>query len=779
MPTKTKNKPSSRKSTANLHGLPRESNIQKKPVLTHVDLTDETRRITSSQEGLTTQYSSSPNLAKAIYFREHAENAKANNAKNLWSFTMKIGGQAYVVNAHDGDPFPSQMSIVSALQPNTSTGGKGANGCGGMLSPLLIVKNQSRYHHLILSKDGASTHLIESHLDDGTPRISVADDDLIDNIRKRLGSLWGKINVAYLSRFDVKLGKSECFLNVQTLMLLKDFCPNLIGRDFKVFYHYSLVLEEGDVYDDRMKISSVRPSEMMSCDHFDEILFRHKWTIPANDCKINYDAEEIRLNAEVELTLYDGLVRGEVGLNANRRALIRTNGDSPGHALMVASRPEFNTFVSFDYQQSRRFSRLNEQPVFAGKMLEKFAMAFNVGLSDNSETFTDFDNFPQLREIINATNSKNNFIFRRNPFARIRVRITEILSVDGKAVDQNDHARLRQYLGNVDEMFCVSNRNHLMRCVTDIFQTAADDPENAEGITDIRNEIDLMWPRRLDGMAELPIFSKTKINRLMLVDPKTNKSIVKIGPGGEVRGVLTHADTGEVVDATWSFEPVGDGDNTLISLGKSGQWYLSVGDYHIQTNDGEYVKVDEDTWLKEGVRKNTLPHIHLHFRHGDDLYRLNTKVDLPQRFTNSTGGSGGSGGDPGEAKSKRGVSMFHASSPHGRYVSFSNNTVKLNINNQLVRILFADIKTSKAPREKLWARIQDEAQLFSNEMKLNMCHNWQRSKNGTGNVSEWNDDVDGYALNVHMGAVFRSKEAVELLKTNSRILGQVCNADVD
>lgn len=360
------------------------------------------RKISTSQESLATKYSTDKNLAFAIYNREAWENAFSHNATRVNVVRMIINKNHYLVTLHNGDPFPDVNSLREAFYPNTSCGTKGANGCGGMLSPLLLVKQSSHYHHMIYSRQNGETMMWHATIqNDRTVRPQPVSKTFLSSFERRLDYLLKDkslgYNVAYVSRYEPNPKKIS---QTQQLLLAKEINPDLVENGRSVCFYDHLTLEDGKTLGDaiRQDIANntyhYQEMQIPSREAIDQSLSHATYTFKSHNCQIKNERGTLTFDAEFSITLYAGLKLTD-RFGKTRYDYLHLRGDRCGHQFASAGTPEHNTFITLGFQNDPTLGRLNRHPSFVGRCLSKAAQLLNVNIRDNPQQYeNDIDQFP-------------------------------------------------------------------------------------------------------------------------------------------------------------------------------------------------------------------------------------------------------------------------------------------------------------------------------------------------------------------------------------------------
>lgn len=726
------------------------------------------RRLSTAQESLPQRYRHQPNLSKLIYYREAWENAFSHGAKNVYVLSMKIGKGFYVVTLHDGTPFSSEDALEQAFYPNTTVGSKGANGCGGMLAPTMLVSRISDYHHMILSKSSKGHMFWQATVrDDRSIHACRVDDKILDDIRTRLGELYNKINVAYISRHDPITSKgTNCFQNTASMLLAKDMCDDLLHSGRKVFVYEHVLLNTEDNLDHYLQTTShTNPVQLVTKDTFDGVLFHGKHILHAKECRIKHEDTVVIFDADIEITTYAGLTRS-VRLADHRFNYIALRGPKRGQGVSNCVRPDFNTFITWGFQSDPSLTRLNRHPCYAGVHMEMASSILEMNFSNSKEEFADAYDHPVTSEIAKLVKSKipdREVRLRRQPHARLVLNIRQIRGVEHNkvrhAVAEYTSADFRSMLGNIDEMFMLIDKNKAVSVLAESLNRAMNNPDNKATLDLLRSESASLWPRDLSSLAYLPVASKTKENYLRFTsinnDSGTGNAVRLIKPGMKRDGLLVHADTNTPVDPSWSFSAYSNSQDKLVSTG-DGEWTLRLSDLHLMDENKTWNKVTIDEWLKCTDRERMIPYRQLKFMHDGTVYNLNTEADLPQRFIHASPQPGALVAaklqNPTGKDLQRTQNMFKVMTPSSRYVSIYNGKVEMNQANNTINILFRNLPSKKNFRDKLWLQVEDATREADKNLSGVNCV-WHGVK-GQQLQEEW-DDVHQYMINLIIDRHFK------------------------
>lgn len=725
------------------------------------------RRISLTQESFPNRYKYQPVISQAIYHREAWENAFGHNAENIWLLTLKHQGHFYIATLHDGDPFRSELEIQEAFYPNTTIGNAGSNGCGGMLSPLLLVRKISNYNHMIISKSDAGVWMWESKINpDRSIQASRVPEALISDFRNRLGILWDYINVGYISRYDPEIinsqGKEVAFQTLRSMILAKDLCPDFLNDSKNVHVYHNAIITNKEKLNDSVKSSKYYEAvPALGKTEFDNIFSENTYRFDSEGCKIQTNNGSVTFNARAYITIYPGLVYA----TKNRISHIGINGSKKGAIVNNAMRPDVNTFLTWNFQSDPTMMRLNRSPMFAGKCLDKAASVLNIGFGDGIQEFDEIPNIEILNSSIEAflnTNIGRKDNLKIRPYARLEVFVDQITAVEENgencSLDNISQSDLRNMFGNVDEMFMSVDGQHSVQCVVEILNRIVENPTNKTQLENLRKICSKLWINDYNQLVDLPMTTKFKKNYLNLISLDEGKNISKIAPGAFVEGILVHADTNVPVNPSWSFSPYGNSKNRLVNI-TDNQWMLRASDYYVQNDEGEYKKVEVAEWMEERNFQKTIPSYNIMFLHEGSgrVYLLNTDVDLPSRVKRDVSPSRNSSSKQ-NGSSHRSTNMFRSMEPPYRYVAITNGNVELNANNHRIVTLFRKIPSAKAFQERLWEILDQETR--NAKQKIQGIRFTAITDEMSIVEKEWNGDLEAYIYN-QIIAPFIENKSVE------------------
>jgi hypothetical protein len=737
-------------------------------------MSDLTHKITTSQEALRTEHNNR-NIRCMALLREWAENAFGHEATMATSVTFKLRNldRPLVAMVHNGKRFKSILDMENAMYPNISIGNSGSQGCGGMLSPLLVVDRVKSYGYMIYSKlEDDEECLLVSEIDDRSVVVKDGTNTILPQIKDILGELIEDCNVAYFANYTAESGKGgeKPMQSAQLMTNLTDFTPHWLSNGKKMRWMEHAYLNYKKTHSQYLSQNSAGGQhvdlDVYNQDQFDSLFMfdQDKFQLLAPLCHLRIDGLNIEFGAEVVIKLYPGLYKTDSHIEKSdyRYGLVVANPSNPkcGKSQKWVARPSFSTFVSSDWCKDKTLARLSRDVHYAGNHLSKISAILHAGFTDAEQRYDDVNEFVELQKAVEK-NLDEKSVLKRKPFAKVNFRIKSIHSVMRGGNEQGySDSDIRTWFGGLNEMFLSKDSSRISKILDAILNGVRSASAcNKDAIISLRERVDHWWPKDQEEWAELPEERLTKNNLMKFLDIQNREPITSFDVDSTTIGYLTHAN-GDEVNPNWEFNAKSWG-NSLQYVGGN-KWALTISNYHkIDDVSGKMTPCTKDEYASVDARY-AAPHRQLRFLHFGDEYLMGYVRTPPRREIACTVRESGGGKPDAFGLKKKSSSMLQNLNPPEKYFEWHGGSVLLNKNNRVVSVVFKKTFIHEDWQTKLWIDIQ---QKVSNAVRVldSLDVKGFSGERGQQLSEEWDDDGHKqYLLNELVAPLFESDKVKKM-----------------
>lgn len=709
---------------------------------------DKISRITTMQEDLSARIQDKQ-VKHLSTIREWTLNCFENGGVKAFLSTLKLSNShlPYAAMIHTGNPFDSIDDVKCAQRPNVSLGSTGAMGCGGMLSPLLIVNSTADYEYMIYSKlPNGKECLVRSLIKDRVIEQEDVTESVLPEIKQCYGEEFFKgYNVGYFAKYVSKIrnnGASPFFTkNVTTDMI--DFVPHVLKAGMKLEYNDDLIISKDSPLS-RPQNDYKPDRDLIDNEQFDKMLMdkNGKYVFDIPDCDVKTkNGTVISFTAEMTVRLYPGIYKTGASSGKDeywRFGLVDLSSDA-GNSLRWVQRPSYNTFVFSDWSTDKKLGRISTDPHYVGNHLNKIAAILGLDFTDGKDNkFNDVSSFESFSETYKKLGVESARLYR-NPFAKVEFRIKKIKSVKLKDSEITwSESDIRSDFGGLNEMFLTDDPTKMAK-VLDACLGGFRKSVKKDDLQRLRDHVAKLWPVDSSGWAELPVNRETSLNILKFLT-FSREHVRSIDPGQTMMGYLVYPD-GKEVNRNWVFKNHKDLNN-LVHIG-DGKWALTVSRLKKQLPDGSFQECSREEFLATQMTQ-AFPHKKLDFVHLGDSFRLSTEVNLPKRYDKPFHTKGaGVGADLGDVIKKRSSDMIRPLQPIDKFLEWHAGILILNSDNPIIKVLFKRLPSQQHWQDNFYFEIQNlvskcvcvveslEIRGFSGPLHEKL-------------IEDWSDAADGY-----------------------------------